>query len=213
MPTAMEISIATRDPKTVQMATSRPFALRYRRASLQAALRYVRANGVIANRTSVILNEVKDLAADIVARTLSESLGRTLGQPVLVQNRAGAGSSIAAEHVAKSTPDGYTLLIASPSSISVNIALNPKLNFRASDLTPITKVSSSPLVIVVNPETGIRSIAELIATAQKPEVKTPLAREGTEVVLSRSPETFAAFLIEDAKFWVKLAKQSGATAD
>ena len=282
-------------------------------------------------------------AADVVARTLGESLGRTLGQPVLVENRAGAGSSIAAEHVAKSAPDGYTLLIASPSSISVNTALNPKLNYRASDLTPITKVSSSPLVIVVNPETGIRSIAELIATAkkspgklnyatsgigsaphfgaaffsqitgvemvhvqfkgggpavisviagdtqltfgtppsvlpmvkagrlralavtsvertplipdvmgmteagvpeygiafwyglfapagtpaavikklfdattiaaQKSEVKTPLAREGTEVVLSRSPEAFAAFLIEDAKFWVQLAKQSGATAD
>jgi tripartite-type tricarboxylate transporter receptor subunit TctC len=49
--------------------------------------------------------------------------------------------------------------------------------------------------------------------AQKTEVKTPLAREGTEVVLSRSPDAFAAFLIEDAKFWVQLAKQSGATAD
>ena len=67
-------------------------------------------------------------AADVVARTLGESLSRTLGQPVLVENRAGAGSSIAAEHVAKSVPDGYTLLIASPSSISVNPALNPKLN-------------------------------------------------------------------------------------
>jgi tripartite-type tricarboxylate transporter receptor subunit TctC len=51
------------------------------------------------------------------------------------------------------------------------------------------------------------------AAAQKAEVKNMLAREGTEVVLSRSPEAFAAFLIEDAKFWVKLAKQSGATAD
>ena len=59
-------------------------------------------------------------AADVVARTLGESLSRTLGQPVLIENRAGAGSSIAAENVAKSAPDGYSLLIASPSSISLD---------------------------------------------------------------------------------------------
>ena len=59
-------------------------------------------------------------AADFVARTLAEPLGRALGQPIVIDNRPGAGSSIAAEHVAKSAPDGYTLLIASPSSILVN---------------------------------------------------------------------------------------------
>jgi tripartite-type tricarboxylate transporter receptor subunit TctC len=52
-----------------------------------------------------------------------------------------------------------------------------------------------------------------VAAAQRPEYKATLAREGTEVVVSRSPEEFAAFLVEDAKFWVKLAKDSGATAD
>src|SRR6187549_1874028 len=75
-------------------------------------------------------------AADTVARALSAPLGNILGQPVIVENRAGAGSSIAAENVAKSAPDGYTLLIASPASISVNPALNPKLPYKASDLTP-----------------------------------------------------------------------------
>ena len=63
-------------------------------------------------------------AADFVARTLAEPLGRALGQPVVIDNRPGAGSSIAAEHVAKSAPDGYTVLIASPSSILVNPLLN-----------------------------------------------------------------------------------------
>ncbi|MEI6551455.1 MAG: tripartite tricarboxylate transporter substrate-binding protein, partial [Betaproteobacteria bacterium] len=66
-------------------------------------------------------------AADYVARTISDSLGKSLGQPIIVENKAGAGSSIAAEAVSKSAPDGYTVLIASPSSISVNPALNPKL--------------------------------------------------------------------------------------
>jgi tripartite-type tricarboxylate transporter receptor subunit TctC len=282
-------------------------------------------------------------AADTVARALGEQLGRALGQPIVIENRAGAGSSIAAENVAHSAPDGYSVLIASPASISVNPALNPKINYKPGDLAPITKVSASPLLLVVNPSTGITSVKDLIAVAkkdpdklnyatsgvgsaphfgavlfsqmtgikmthvpfkggapavmsvvagdtqvtfatppsvlpmvkagrlhalavtnrersplmpeipgmgeagvpeyalafwygffvpagtpaeivkklfdativaaQKPEVKATLAREGTEVSLSKSPEDFAAFLAEDAKFWVKLVKDSGATAD
>ena len=282
-------------------------------------------------------------AADTVARALGEPLSRVLGQPIVIENRAGAGSSIAAENVAHSPADGYSILIASPASISVNPALNPKLNYKASDLAPITKVSTSPLLIVVNPATGIASVRELVAAAkkspgklnyatsgvgsaphfgaalfsqvagvemvhvpfkggspavvslvagdtqvsfatppsvlpmvkagrlralavtstersslmpevpgmaeagvpdfsiafwygifapagtppeivkklfeaitaaaQRPEVKATLARDGTEVALSRSPEEFASFLAEDAKLWVRLAKESGATAD
>ena len=68
-------------------------------------------------------------AADIVARAMSDAFGKALGQPVVVENKPGDGSSIAAELVAKAPPDGYTLLIASPSSISVNPALNPKLAY------------------------------------------------------------------------------------
>jgi tripartite-type tricarboxylate transporter receptor subunit TctC len=282
-------------------------------------------------------------AADTVARTVGAAMARELGQPVVIENRPGAGSSIAAENVAKSPPDGYSLLIASPSSISVNPALNPKLNYRPQDLLPITKITASPLVIAVNPATGITSIKELIAADKKTpgklnyasagngsaphfggalfnqvagtnlvnipykggapavasvvagdtqvtfatppsvlsmiqagrlralavtsrdrsplmpeipgmseaglpqysisfwygffvpvgtppevvkrlfevtvvamnqaEVKETLAREGTEVTLSRSPEEFAAFLNEDSKFWARLAKESGATID
>src|SRR5947208_837486 len=84
-------------------------------------------------------------AADTVARSVGEALGRELGQPIVIENRAGAGSSIAAENVARSAPDGYSLLIASPSSISVNPALNPKLNYRPQDLLPITKITAWPL--------------------------------------------------------------------
>jgi tripartite-type tricarboxylate transporter receptor subunit TctC len=282
-------------------------------------------------------------AADVVARSIGEGLGHALGQPIVIENRAGAGSSIAAENVAHSAPDGYSMLIASPAGISVNPALNPKLNYRPGDLLPITQVSASPLLIVVNPSTGITSVSELIAAAkkapgklnyatsgigsaphfgavqfskitgiemvhvpykgggqavlsvvagetqltfatppsvlpmvragrlrvlavtnhdrsplmpevpgmaeagvpefsiafwygffvptgtpsdivrklfdatttaaQRPEFKAALAREGTEVALSRSPEDFAAFLSENAKFWLRLVKESGATAD
>jgi tripartite-type tricarboxylate transporter receptor subunit TctC len=282
-------------------------------------------------------------AADYVARALSESLGRVLGQSIVVENRAGAGSSIAADYVAKSAPDGYTMLIASPSSISVNPALNPKLGYSQRDLAPIIKVSTSPLLVAVNPGVGISSIGELIAAAKKapgrfnyatsgngsaphlagvlftrlagidmvhvpfkgggpavqsvlagdtqvtfatppsvlplvqagrlralavtsrlrsplvpgvpgmeeagladyemsfwygffvpagtkpeivkklfdatvsalqqPEVKQAFAREGTETAASRSTEEFTAFLAEDAKFWVRLVRESGAKLD
>ena len=106
-------------------------------------------------------------AADYVARTLADPLGRVLGQSVVVENRAGAGSSLAADFVAKAPADGYTLLIASPSSISVNPALNPKLSYSAKDLLPVTRVTASPLVVAVNPKAGINSMQELVAAAKK----------------------------------------------
>ncbi|QKM64950.1 tripartite tricarboxylate transporter substrate binding protein [Polynucleobacter tropicus] len=106
-------------------------------------------------------------AADYVARNVSVPLGQALGQPIVVENKPGAGSSIAAEQVAKSAPDGYTILIASPSSISVNPALSQKLGYRPSDFVPISKITSSPVVIAVNPNTGIFSVKDLIAKAKQ----------------------------------------------
>ena len=117
-------------------------------------------------------------AADYVARVLAEPMGRSLGQSIIVENRAGAGSSIAADHVSKAAPDGYTLLIASPSSISVNPAVNPKLGYSARDLAPVTKVSVSPLVIAVNPALGVANMRELIAAAKKVPGKFNYASSG-----------------------------------
>lgn len=105
-------------------------------------------------------------AADYVARSISDALGKNLGQSIIVENRPGAGASIATDLVAKSAPDGYTVLLASPGSILVNPALNPKLPYTVRDLAPITKVTSSPLVIAANPAIGINSIQDLIAKAK-----------------------------------------------
>jgi tripartite-type tricarboxylate transporter receptor subunit TctC len=117
-------------------------------------------------------------AADSVARAMSDAFGKALGQPVVVDNRPGNGSSIAADMVAKSAPDGYTLLIASPSSISVNPALNPSLTYSAKDLTAITKMTTSPLILAVNPGTGIRSVPDLIAEAKKDPGKLNYSTSG-----------------------------------
>ena len=118
-------------------------------------------------------------AADTVARAFQEPLTRALGQPIVVDNRPGAGSSIAAEHVAKSAPDGYTMLIASPSSILVNPLISPKAGFQPlKDLTAISKVSSSPLILAVNPSVGVGSVKELIAYAKKNPNKLNYASSG-----------------------------------
>ena len=118
-------------------------------------------------------------AADTVARAFQEPLTRALGQPIVIDNRPGAGSSIAAEHVAKSAPDGYTMLIASPSSILVNPLLTPKAGFQPlKDLVAISKVSSSPLILTVNPGVGVSSVKELIAYAKKNPGKLNFATSG-----------------------------------
>jgi tripartite-type tricarboxylate transporter receptor subunit TctC len=106
-------------------------------------------------------------AADYVARAMSDQLGKALGQSIVVENKAGAGSSIAADFVAKAPADGYTLLIASPSSMSVNPALNAKLGYSAKDFAPISKITSSPLVIAASPKSNITSVKELIAAAKR----------------------------------------------
>ncbi|MFL6566561.1 MAG: tripartite tricarboxylate transporter substrate binding protein [Burkholderiales bacterium] len=118
-------------------------------------------------------------AADLVARTLQEPLQRSLGQPIVVDNRPGAGSSIAAEYVAKAPADGYTVLIASPSSILVNPLLSPNKSFDPlKDLAPVSKVTSSPLVVAVNPALGVASLRELIELARKNPGKLNYATSG-----------------------------------
>lgn len=118
-------------------------------------------------------------AADVVARTLQEPMQRMLGQPIVVENRPGAGSSIAAELVAKSAADGYTVLIASPSSIFVNPLLNPAIGYQSlRDLAPVTKVTTSPLIVAVNPALGIDSLSQLIAMAKKAPGKLNYASSG-----------------------------------
>ncbi|MFL6694758.1 MAG: Bug family tripartite tricarboxylate transporter substrate binding protein, partial [Ramlibacter sp.] len=117
-------------------------------------------------------------AADYVGRTVGDALGRVLGQPVVIDNKPGAGSSLAADFVAKAAPDGYTLLIASPSSISVNPALDPKRAATVQGLVPVAKLSSSPLVIAANPQLGVKSIPELIGYAKRNPGKVNFSHAG-----------------------------------
>jgi tripartite-type tricarboxylate transporter receptor subunit TctC len=118
-------------------------------------------------------------AADIIARTVGEHLGRTLGQTVIVDNRPGAGSSVAATLVAKASPDGYTILIASQSGMIVNPIINRNVGYNTEkDFAPIIQVSSSPLVAAVHPSLPVHTIAELIAEAKRAPGKLNFATSG-----------------------------------
>jgi tripartite-type tricarboxylate transporter receptor subunit TctC len=125
------------------------------------------AQGYPSKPVRVVVGFAPGGAADYVARAMSDAFGRALGQTIVVENKAGAGSSIAANFVAKAAPDGYTILIASPSSISVNPALNPKIGYTAKDLSPITKITSSPLVVAANTSLGLNSLQDLVARAKR----------------------------------------------
>jgi tripartite-type tricarboxylate transporter receptor subunit TctC len=104
---------------------------------------------------------------DLVARTIAQRLTETLGQPVIVDNRAGAGGVIGAEAVAKAAPDGYTLLMASPGPMSISPNLRRSMPYDPSkDFAPVSLATISPFVLVVHPSVPARSVKELIAIAR-----------------------------------------------
>jgi tripartite-type tricarboxylate transporter receptor subunit TctC len=99
--------------------------------------------------------------ADLLARTLGDQLGSYWGQPVVIENRPGAGSMLATQYVQRAPADGYTLLVMAPSFV-VNPMLQPDARYDAlKDFAPIALAVTSPLVLVVNPTLGARSLKEL----------------------------------------------------
>lgn len=119
--------------------------------------------------------------ADILARILAAKLGGILGQQVYVDNRPGASGNIATEDVARATPDGYTLLMATlPNAVNETLFPNFPYHF-GKDLVPVAPVADTSLVLVVNPSLGVKSVADLIALAKsKPgQILYATAGQGT----------------------------------
>lgn len=116
---------------------------------------------------------------DITARTLSPALSEQLGQPILVENRAGAGGNVGAEVVARSAPDGYTLLLGA-SSLAVNVSLYSSLPFDPlKDLVAVAPVSNVPLVLTVNPRVPAKDAKEYVALARTRKGIITYASAGT----------------------------------
>ena len=114
----------------------------------------------------VIVGFTPGAAADITARVLGESMGPILGRQIVVENKPGAGSSIAAAYVGHESKDGYTLFLATL-SIVVNQIINPNPSLDlVRDLAPIALLASLPVILVVNPDSDVHSVADLIARAK-----------------------------------------------
>lgn len=107
-------------------------------------------------------------ATDTFSRTAAAELTKSLGQQFIVENRPGAGTTIAAEYVAKSPPDGHTLLFTDLSTHTITRSLYPKLAYDPlRDFAAVTAVNSSPLILVAHPSVNVKSVRELVALAKK----------------------------------------------
>lgn len=106
-------------------------------------------------------------AVDLYARHVQPELQKRLGQPVIIDNRTGASGMIGAENVAKSAPDGYTLLLGNIAVLAMNSATLPKVPYDPlKDFTPVMQTVMVPYVLVVNPSTPIKTVADLVAQAK-----------------------------------------------
>lgn len=117
---------------------------------------------------------------DITARAIAPGLTERLGQTVVVENRGGAGGRIGTEYVAKAPPDGYTLLLGSSGSLTVNPAFTSKPSYDpVRDFTPTSLVSIVPLMLVVHPSLPVRTATEFIALARAKPGSVLMASAGT----------------------------------
>jgi tripartite-type tricarboxylate transporter receptor subunit TctC len=130
---------------------------------------------------------------DVVARTLAEPLSKALGQPVVIENRPGAGGNIAAEAVAKSAPDGHTLLMGTNGPLAVSPALAKNLPYDvARDFAFVTLVGTSPSLIAVHPSLGAATLAEVVARAKAQPGRLNFASVGKGSISQLSMESLNA---------------------
>lgn len=119
-----------------------------------------------ARPVTIVVGYAAGGGVDFVARLLAEKLAERLKQPVIVENRPSVGAVVASTYVAKAKPDGYTLMMGAPGPVIFNHALSDKLPYSPQDFVPISPMSDSPLVLLVNSNNAANSVKELVAQSQ-----------------------------------------------
>ncbi|MBP0491718.1 Bug family tripartite tricarboxylate transporter substrate binding protein [Pararoseomonas indoligenes] len=131
------------------------------------ALRTARAAGWPDRPVRIVVSFTAGGTTDIIARLVGARLSELWGQPVVIENRPGAGGNIGTEYVARSTPDGYTLLVASVGPLAVNMSLYKTMPYDSrKDLAAVTLLAGVPNILVVAPDFPARSVADLVALAK-----------------------------------------------
>lgn len=142
---------------------------------------------------------------DIAARLLGEKMSKTLGQNVIVDNKAGAGGIIGTSHVARATPDGYTILMSNIGPAAINYSLYKNLPYKHTDFTPITNVILVPNILVVHADSDVKSVDDLkkkaaagpltVATSgigQSPHMSSEMFKQRTGIDATLIPHSGAA---------------------
>ena len=129
---------------------------------------------------------------DIVARIVAEKIQAKWGQPVIVDNRPGAGGNIGAEFVYRAAPDGYTLLLTPPPPLVINQSLYSKIPFKPDEFAPVSLISASPNILVIHPALPVNNVKELIEYAKKNPDKVNYASQGNGTTSHLTAEMFGA---------------------
>ncbi|MFA5913882.1 MAG: tripartite tricarboxylate transporter substrate binding protein [Burkholderiales bacterium] len=129
---------------------------------------------------------------DVIARAIGQKLADAIGQPVVIDNKPGAGGAIGSEAVARSAPDGYTVVIGTSSTHSIGPALNPKTPYKVErDFAPVSLVATAPNVLIVSPKLAANNVRELIALAKAQPGKLNYATSGVGTIVHLSSVLFA----------------------
>jgi len=130
---------------------------------------------------------------DAMARIVADRMSKTLGQSLIIENRGGAGGSIATRQVAKAAPDGYTLIIGGTGTLAINPTLYANVGYDPrKDFAPIGLIATSPLVVLVHPSVAAKSVAELVALAKAEPGKLNYASAGPGSGIHLAAELFAS---------------------
>jgi tripartite-type tricarboxylate transporter receptor subunit TctC len=159
-------------------------------AALSATPRFAHAQAYPTRPIRLVVGFAPGGGNDITARLMGQWLSEHLGQPVVIENRPGAGTNVATEAVVNATPDGYTILFVSPTA-AINATLYEKLNFNfIRDMTPIAGIMRIPDVMVVNLSVPAKTVPEFIAYAKANPGKVNAASPGVGTTVHLSAELF-----------------------